>query len=293
MSKIRPQTFDPAAAAAARAASGLTQAQVADAVGMAKANVQHWEAGRRQPYPAVTAKLAQLYGVDVEDLLISPLELATADLITVRLAQRISADQMADRLGVSTRTVEVVEGGARMPDDPITWAAAYRLSLPALATAWRNTTPPAETLDLAPSPGAQPTAGEVPAVTEALGAAYGVDPAALHTSAPDLASDDLGMVRLRSRVSAEEMAVRVLPADRSAPKVREVYRVEAASYLPPDPVRWAHAYGLTVRGLAACWRRGYVGARGGAGKHTPPPEAPTPATTAGGSGEHPGAAGPG
>ena len=295
MSKIRPQTFHPDAAAAARAASGLTQRQVADAVGMAKANVQHWEAGRRQPYPAVTEKLAELYGVDVEDLLISPLELATADLITVRLAQRISAEEMADSLGVSTRTVEVIESGARMPHDPITWAAAYRLSLPALATAWRNTTPPPEMLDLAPSPGAQPTAGDLPPVTVAVGAAYGVDPAALHTSAPDLASDDLGMVRLRARVSADEMAVRVLPPGQSAPKVREVYRVEAATYLPPDPVRWAHAYGLTVRGLATCWRRGYLGTRGGAGKHAaPPPDNPgTPATAAGGSSEPPGAAAPG
>ena len=269
MSKVRPQTFDPAAAAAARAAAGVTQQQAADAVGLTKANVQHWEAGRRQPYPEVTAKLAQLYGVPVEDLLISPLDLATADLLTVRLAQRISTEQMAERLGTSTRTVERVETGARMPDDPIVWAAAYRLSQPALATVWRNTPAPEDGLELAPRPvDTTVDPGETSAVTTALGAAYGVDPAALHRSTPDLTSDDLGMVRLRARVSAEEMAARVQPPSARYPKVREVYRVESAQYLPPDPVRWARGYGLTVRALAACWRRGWTGTRGGPGKHT-------------------------
>ena len=141
MSKIRPNNFDAGAAAAARAAAGLTQQQVADAVGKTKALVQHWEAGRRQPYPEITRALADLYGVDVEDLLVSPLELAMADMATVRRAQRISVDEMAERIGVSTRSIEQVEAGARMPDDPITWAAGYKVSLPALATAWRNTPP--------------------------------------------------------------------------------------------------------------------------------------------------------
>jgi transcriptional regulator with XRE-family HTH domain len=280
VSKVRPQTFDAAAAAAARAEAGLSQQQVADRVGLTKAQVQHWEAGRRQPYPEVTAQLAELYGVDVEDLLISPLELATADLLTVRLAQRISAAEMADRIGVSTRTVETVESGARMPDDPIVWAGAYRVSLPALATVWRNIAPPPETLDLAPRPGGATATAELAPVTVAVGSVYGVDPADLHSTAADLSSDDLGMVRLRARVSAEEMAVRVLPPGSQVPKVREVYRVEAATYLPPDPVRWAKAYGLTVRALAACWRRGWVGSRGGAGKHA-------------GAGDEPGVAGPG
>ena len=142
MSKIRPNNFDAGAAAAARAAAGLTQQQVADAVGKTKALVQHWEAGRRQPYPEITRALADLYGVDFEDLLVSPLELAMADMATVRRAQRITVDEMAERIGVSTRSIEQVEAGARMPDDPITWAAGYKVSLPALATAWRNTPPP-------------------------------------------------------------------------------------------------------------------------------------------------------
>ena len=271
MSKVRPQTFDAASAAAARAAAGLTQRQAADAVGLTKANVQHWEAGRRQPYPEVTTKLAELYGVPVEDLLISPLDLATADLLTVRLAQRMTADQVAERVGASTRTVELVEAGARMPDDPIVWAAGYRLSLPALATAWRNTPPPESDLDLAPRPVDPASAPAEPsAVTAALADTYQADPASLQHSPPDLAVDDLGMVRLRARVSVEEMALRVAPPGARSTKVRDVYRVESAIYLPPDPVRWARNYGLTVRALAACWRRGWVGTRGGAGKHPDP-----------------------
>lgn len=267
MSKIRPNNFDAGAAAAARAAAGLTQQQVADAVGKTKALVQHWEAGRRQPYPEITRALADLYGVDVEDLLVSPLELAMADMATVRRAQRITVDEMAERIGVSTRSIEQVEAGARMPDDPITWAAGYRISLPALATAWRNTPPPpAESL--APVGGRRIEPGPTSPVTAALASAYDAEPERLQVSAPDLDHDDLGMVRRRSRISGEQMAMRVMTPGDPAPKLRELYRVEAATYLPPDPVRWARAYGLSVRALAACWRRGWIGPHGGAGKHT-------------------------
>ena len=267
MSKIRPNNFDAGAAAAARAAAGLTQQEVAEAVGKTKALVQHWEAGRRQPYPETTRVLADLYGVDVEDLLTSPLELALADLATVRRAQRISIEAMAERIGVSTRSVEQVEAGARMPEDPITWAAGYKVSLPALATAWRNTTPPpTEPLVAVSGRGIEP--GPTAQVTTALASAYGADPEALQVAAPDLANDDLGMVRRRARISGEQMALRVMPPGDPAPKLRELYRVEAATYLPPDPVRWAGAYGVSVRALAACWRRGWIGPHGGSGKHT-------------------------
>jgi transcriptional regulator with XRE-family HTH domain len=267
MSKIRPNNFDAGAAAAARAAAGLTQQQVADAVGKTKALVQHWEAGRRQPYPEITRALADLYGVDVEDLLVSPLELAMADMAMVRRAQRISVDEMAERIGVSTRSIEQVEAGARMPDDPIAWAAGYKVSLPALATAWRNTPAPiAESLE--PVGGRRIEPGPISPVTTALATAYDAEPERLQVSAPDLDHDDLGMVRRRARISGEQMAMRVMAPGDPAPKLRELYRVEAASYLPSDPVRWARAYGLSVRGLAACWRRGWIGPHGGAGKHT-------------------------
>jgi hypothetical protein len=59
-----------------------------------------------------------------------------------------------------------------------------------------------------------------------------------------------------------------MPPGDPAPKLRELYRVEAATYLPPDPVRWAGAYGVSVRALAACWRRGWIGPHGGSGKHS-------------------------
>jgi hypothetical protein len=168
---------------------------------------------------------------------------------------------------VSTRSIEQVEVGARMPDDPIAWAAGYKVSLPALATAWRNTPAPiAESLE--PVGGRRIEPGPTSPVTTALATAYDAEPERLQVSAPDLDHDDLGMVRRRARISGEQMAMRVMAPGDPAPKLRELYRVEAASYLPPDPVRWARAYGLSVRGLAACWRRGWIGPHGGAGKHT-------------------------
>ena len=258
MSKIRPNNFDAGAAAAARAAAGLTQQQVADAVGKTKALVQHWEAGRRQPYPEITRALADLYGVDVEDLLVSPLELAMADMATVRRAQRISVDEMAERIGVSTRSVEQVEAGARMPDDPITWAAGYKVSLPALATAWRNTTPPTGRV-ARPGGRSSDRARTDLAGHHRTGHRVRRRARALQVAAPDLDHDDLGMVRRRARISGEQMALRVMTTRRpGAQAARAVPR--RGRDLPaarPGPVGWA--YGLSVRALAACWRRGWIG----------------------------------
>jgi len=54
---------------AARHRRGLSQKQVGDALGINDRHVQAWEAGRRNPGPKHLAKLADVLGLDVLDLL--------------------------------------------------------------------------------------------------------------------------------------------------------------------------------------------------------------------------------
>ena len=54
---------------AARNARGLTLQAVGDALGIDGRHVQAWEAGRRNPGPKHLAKLADVLGLQVTDLL--------------------------------------------------------------------------------------------------------------------------------------------------------------------------------------------------------------------------------
>ncbi len=54
---------------AARKARGLTLAEVGNALGVTRQYVQAWEAGRRNPGRKHLAKLAEVLGLQVTDLL--------------------------------------------------------------------------------------------------------------------------------------------------------------------------------------------------------------------------------
>lgn len=53
----------------ARLTRGLTLAEVGNALGVTRQYVYAWEAGRRNPGPKHLAKLAEVLGLDVRDLL--------------------------------------------------------------------------------------------------------------------------------------------------------------------------------------------------------------------------------
>ena len=53
----------------ARQARGLTLAEVGNALGVARQYVYAWEAGRRNPGPKHLAKLAEVLGLQIIDLL--------------------------------------------------------------------------------------------------------------------------------------------------------------------------------------------------------------------------------
>ena len=54
---------------AARLSRGLTLQAVGDALGIDGRHVQAWEAGRRNPGPKHLAKLAEVLGLEIADLL--------------------------------------------------------------------------------------------------------------------------------------------------------------------------------------------------------------------------------
>ncbi len=53
----------------ARKKAGLSQSQVAKALGVDQSAVCRWETGENMPRAAMLARMAQLYGCTVDDLL--------------------------------------------------------------------------------------------------------------------------------------------------------------------------------------------------------------------------------
>ena len=53
----------------AREKAGLSQTEVAKALGVNQASVSYWESGKTQPRSAQLPKIAKLYGVTVDELL--------------------------------------------------------------------------------------------------------------------------------------------------------------------------------------------------------------------------------
>lgn len=93
--------FDFAALRHARLAAGLTQRDVALAVGVAGGErVSAWEAGRVAPRPTVVLKLAQLLDVDLELLL--PGE---GTLRLARIRAGLSRQDLAAAVHVSASTI--------------------------------------------------------------------------------------------------------------------------------------------------------------------------------------------
>ncbi|MYA17665.1 MAG: helix-turn-helix transcriptional regulator [Gammaproteobacteria bacterium] len=47
---------------------GLTQMEVADAMGVAQPHISHWESGRSYPKLGDAARLCKLYGITIDEL---------------------------------------------------------------------------------------------------------------------------------------------------------------------------------------------------------------------------------
>ena len=93
----------------ARKAQGLTQTQLAEALGIAQQTLAHYEGGKLRVAVALLAPLAQTLGVSVEELVGAPTKRAGKRGPTPRLQQQI--ERLSDLPQAKQRMVmEMLEG---------------------------------------------------------------------------------------------------------------------------------------------------------------------------------------
>lgn len=91
-----------------RIASGLTQAALAQCLGVAPSAVSGWELGKYPPPANLLPKLAELYGVSLEEI-----QSATHTATSAALAPMDATLQLAETvLGFATSAVEMTKNGA-------------------------------------------------------------------------------------------------------------------------------------------------------------------------------------
>jgi len=93
----------------ARKAQGLTQTQVAEAVGIAQQTLAHYEGGKLRVAVALLTPLAQALGISVEELVGAPTKRAGKRGPTPKLQQQI--ERLSDLPQAKQRIVmEMLEG---------------------------------------------------------------------------------------------------------------------------------------------------------------------------------------
>lgn len=136
-------SVDPAALRAARQRAGLTQGQVARALGLAGGEVVSvWERGAFAPRSvALLRQLADVLGVAVVDLLRR--DEGKSDLRYLRLAAGLESTDVAEQLHVAVSTYRRWERGAwtRTPGDAVIagLAKAFGVSPAAVTAALAHT----------------------------------------------------------------------------------------------------------------------------------------------------------
>jgi transcriptional regulator with XRE-family HTH domain len=122
--------FDPARLRTARAAAGLSQQALAEAVDVHVNTVVEWEAGRQVPRVDTVAALAQALHVTPPDLL-APIEGSTPTLQQLRTAVGKTQQQVADEADLLRTTYVKIELGATgslAETDPAALGAALGVS---------------------------------------------------------------------------------------------------------------------------------------------------------------------
>jgi len=105
----RELRLDSQALRRARVAAGLTQHQLARLVGVAGGErVSRWELGTSSPRPQLVLHLADVLGVDLNELYARPREV---DLRSLRVAAGMSMDELASRIHASKTTISRWESG--------------------------------------------------------------------------------------------------------------------------------------------------------------------------------------
>lgn len=104
-----PLAFSPARLAEARRAAGLSNAQLAEAIGVRRQEVVRWQSltAPRTPRPQLLLQLAEALGVTVTDLI----EQETPTLVTLRRERGLRQVDLAERSGLPRSTVQALESG--------------------------------------------------------------------------------------------------------------------------------------------------------------------------------------
>jgi transcriptional regulator with XRE-family HTH domain len=100
----------------ARVAAGLTQQQLAEALGVNQQRVSEWERGVRQPRASRVPAVAKAINVDPLQLLADEYE--QLDLEALRLAAGLSRQALATAVGVTLPRYQRLESGERTSEFP-------------------------------------------------------------------------------------------------------------------------------------------------------------------------------
>lgn len=133
-----PLPFDADAAKRLRQDKGLSRSEVADQVGVSPITVRSWELRHRNPSLGAALKVAEVLGVEVSELVTAASDGSESELSVMRRARRITAADMAHRVGVSKRHLQRVESGEALPSDAAVWARCYGLTPGQLRDAWKR-----------------------------------------------------------------------------------------------------------------------------------------------------------
>ncbi len=107
--------FSPGRLIHARERMGLTQEDLAVAADIAPASISHWETGRSSPSPAPLGLVAEVLGLSVADLCVTPL--AARTLAQLRQQAGLAQIEAARALGIPESTWGMIERGARQIGD--------------------------------------------------------------------------------------------------------------------------------------------------------------------------------
>lgn len=132
--------FDARALRQARERAGLTQAEMAKRLKMARTNYIRFEAGHASPIAATLVAMAKALGVNPQDLTTTaPNEVTLRDL---RNFAGLTPQQVAERLGYrAARTYRDIENGHKTlaPDLATPLARVFKVPKAELLAAWERT----------------------------------------------------------------------------------------------------------------------------------------------------------
>ncbi len=118
-------------------AAGLSQIELADALGVQQATVSMWENGTRSPHPTRIKCIAAVLGIEPDELLLGPIDPTTVTLGAFRQATGLSQAALAARLEVRPSVVSGVEIGRYWPEALLAqWCALLGITSGQFRDAW-------------------------------------------------------------------------------------------------------------------------------------------------------------